>query len=497
MGSHSTHRLDKTEGANFPFWSPDSQYIGFFTEDKLKRVAVSGGVVQTICDVTKESSARDAGDGATWNQEGSIVFATYSGPGLMRVPAAGGVPTAVTTLGRGEAWHSWPQWMPDGRHLLYLAVGKELQTSAIYVQEPGSSKRVLVTKNTTRGMWAPPGYLLFVSEGTLLARHMNPSTFQLEGEPLLVALDVLANEANGRSAFAVSQNGALAYLRFTRGRSRQLTWHDRDGQTLSTVGKPGEFFHFSLSPDEKSVALLIGPVGKFDTWVMNLSSGVLTRMTRDGKESINSAPVWSPDSQRLATEKTASGIQEVTLASGKVAPMLKEAFQTEAWSPDGRSILLNDPTASRLALLPLQDGAKLQTILDTPYRKYGFRFSPDGKYVAYSSYESGASEIYVATFPSFAVKRKVSNGGGMQAVWARGGTEVLYRAADGTLMSAEIRTGSGIEAGIPKQLFKFGRGSSGFAVSADGKRILINESLSDNDEKPEISLVLNWAADIK
>jgi Tol biopolymer transport system component len=510
LGSTSAHRLDKTEGAYFPFWSPDSQSIGFFADEKVKRVAVSGGSVQTICDVSKNSFGAEGTDGGTWNQEGVIVFAGHRGTPLMRVPAVGGVPTAVTALEKDELWHSWPQFLPDGRHLLYFAVNKEPANSAIYVQEPGSAKRILVLKNTSRGVWAPPGYLLFIRGRALFAQRMDLKTFQVEGEPHTVAPDVSVNESSGRSAFGVSQNGVLAYHSGAIGGIRQLAWYSREGKPLGVVGKPAEFFSPSLSPDEKSVAVLVGTPGKLDTWVMDLASGVLTRMTRDSRELIYSTLAWSPDSQRLAITQTTAGIEEITLASGKATPLAKELLTTEDWSPDGRSILCTDRTGNRLSLLLLAEKAKLQTILDTPYRKILFRFSPDGQYVVYVSYESGPNEIYVASFPSFAIKRKVSTSDGFFPVWARNGKEIVYQMADGMLMSAEIRTGSkltgskltgtNLEAGIPKPLFKLGAGflGNGFAVTADGKRFLMAEPVQkDEGDQPEITLVLNWDAGIK
>jgi serine/threonine protein kinase len=501
LGSISAQRLDRTEEAGSPFWSPDSQHIGFFAEGKLKRVAVSGGTAQTICDVSSSASARIVGDGGTWNQEGVIVFAAYgSTPGapLMRVPATGGVPTAVTALEKDEMWHSWPQFLPDGRHVLYFAVNKEAANGAIYVQELGAAKRVLVLKNTTRGVWAPPGYLLFVREGTLFAQRMDAKTFQLEGDPLAVAQDVASNERNGRSTFAVSQNGVLAYRSGAASRIvRQFTWYDRGGKPLGTVGKPGEFLNPSLSPDEKSVAMSVGTPGRLDTWVMDLTSGVMTRMTHDSQESLHSPPAWSPDSQRLAITQITTGIQEVVLASGKVTPLAKELLDAQDWSPDGSSILCI--AGSRLSLLFLAGGARPQTILDTPYRKGDFRFSPDGHYVAYVSNESGQDEVYVASFPTFAAKRKISSSGGGVPVWAKGGKEILYLAADGALMSVEIRMGFNLVAGTPKLLFKpLGSDLGRFAVTADGNRLLIDEPVRKIEgEQPEITLVLNWAAGIR
>ena len=500
IGSTSAQRLDKTEDAGSPFWSPDSQHIGFFAEGTLKRIAVSGGSVQTICELSKSSSVSALGDGGTWNQEGVIVFAAYGAmerAPLMRVPATGGVPTAVTALAKDEMWHSWPQFLPDGRHLLYFAVNQEAANGAIYVQELGSPERIRVLKNATRGGWAPPGHLLFIREGTLFAQRMDAKTFQLEGEPLAVAQDVAFNERNGRNAVAVSRNGVLAYRGGASGRMRQLTWYDRQGKPLGAVGQPGEFRNPSLSPNEKNVAVLVGPSGKSDIWVMDLISGVMTRMTHDSRVSMNSTQVWSPDSQRLAVTQVSTGIQEVALASGKVTPLAKEDLSAEDWSPDGNSILCDDGT--RLSQLLLAGGARLRTILDTPFRNRDFRFSPDGQYVVYASNESGQDEVYVASFPAFAAKGKISSGGGRYPFWAKGGREILYLAADGALMSAQIRTGANVVAGTPKLLFgTVGYDLGRFAVTADGERFLVNEPLQKADtEKSDITVVLNWAAGIR
>ncbi len=307
IGATSAHRLDKTEGADFPFWSPDGRSIGFFTEDKLKRIAVSGGAVQTVCPVPATRPGFSNGDGATWSADNFMIFGTATGP-LMRVPAAGGIPAPVTTLEKDESSHTWPQLLPDGRHVLYLARAGD--NSAIYVQELGSNKRIRVRKVETRAVWSPQGYLLFGREGTLFAQRMNPKTFQLEGEALTVADEIRFNNRTGRSTFAVSQNGVLVYRGGANDSQRQLNWRDRTGKVLSTVGQPGEFRSLSLSPDGKSAALVSGPPqGPFDAWVIDLASGVRTPMTRDGKQSISNVPAWSPDSERLAVSPATGGVQ--------------------------------------------------------------------------------------------------------------------------------------------------------------------------------------------
>jgi len=423
----------------------------------------------------------------------------------MRVPQMGGTPPSpVTKLEPDELTHSWPQFLSDGRHLLYRASRKGGTSAAIYVQEVGSSQRVRVLNTETRAMWSPPGYLLFMREGNLFAQRMNPKTFQLEGEPFEVAEEVRNNEGNGRSTFAISQNGVLVYRSGVANRQRQLSWRDRAGKVLSAVGKPGLFVGVvTLSPDERSAALITD--SPYNLWILDLVSGVLSPMTRDGNVSPHGLPVWSPDSQRVAIRVSDTGLVSITLASGKTALLTKEPVFAEGWSPDSRSILSRDAAGTRLSLVSLAGGSKVEPVVTTPYRQGSLSFSPDGRYVVYSSYEAGGSEIYVASFPSFALKKRVSEGGGSFPVWARGGKEIFYRASDRTLTAVDIRTGADIVLGDRKPLFKFGIGAAGnrFAVSADGQRFLINEYVEQASapktvtETPELTVVINWSAEMK
>lgn len=355
-------------------------------------------------------------------------------------------------------------------------------------------------RNALRGAWSPPGYLLFVRESALFAQRMNPRTLQLEGEPVSVAQDVTANELNGRANFAVSENGVLVYRSRVGFRPRELAWYDRAGKRLSAVAKPGEYTSVTLSPDEKNAALTVSAeTGGADTWIMDLASGVLTRMTLDSRSSTGP---WSPDSQRMAVNHPGGGISEVTVASGKTRILAPAPAFANDWSADGGSILCTDApgNAHRLSVLPLTGETGLRTIPDTVYRQRDFRFSPDGQWVAYSSDESGRFEISVARFPSFAEKRQVSSGGGGTSFWRKDGREILYVASDGTLMSAEIKTGQRIEVSTPKPLFqipsKGEEAGADVAATRDGKRFLVLESDQANQET-QIVVVLNWAAELK
>jgi Tol biopolymer transport system component len=488
----------------FPFWSPNGQFVAFFADEKLKKVPLAGGSPQIICEAHANARTPDAGlDGGTWNASGIIVFGRGgAGSPLMQVSAAGGqaTPTPATSLdtSAGETTHSWPQFFPDGRHLLYFAGNRDPEKSAIYVQELGSSKRILVMRNRLRAAWSPPGYLLFPREGILFAQRLDPKGFQLRGEPAPVAEGVTFNEGTGRSAFAVSGNNSVLVYRVARGNVGQLTWYGRDGQRLGVVGKPGEYVSLRLSPDETSAALVVGVYGRQDIWRMDLSSGALSRLTSDGNGVSSNADVWSPDSERLAVNLgSGRGLLELTVASGQTKVLGTSDLIPSDWSPDNR-LLLCVKYGNRLAGIPLDGDRQPRTISDTPYAKFGFRFSPDGRFVAYTSAESGRDQIFVASFPSLAEKGQVSVDGGVDPAWRKDGRELFYRSIDGTVMSTDIRTGAQIKAGAPRPLFKYPAGTEGFTYSplGDGQRFLVIESEPKNQTQQTV-VVANWTADLK
>jgi eukaryotic-like serine/threonine-protein kinase len=501
LDSLSAQRLDRSEGANFPFWSPDGQFVAFFADQKLKKIAVSGGFAQTICD-TGEGS----GDGGTWNQSDTIVFAPAANGPLMRVPATGGgraTPATTLDTNRTEVLHSWPQFLPDGRHFVYLARSVDSEKSGIYVQELGAPKGNLVLKSVTRATFAPPGYLLFARDATLFAQRLDPKDFHVQGDPVPVVEEITQNTENGLAAFAVSSNGVLAYRRGAI-RSRQLTWYDREGKRLGLVGEPGEYTMMRISPDEKHVALQRrrGAVG-LDTWIMDLGSGILTRTTFDLKQT-RFGPVWSPDSRRMVVSLEGGGLTEIAVASGALTVLSSEPNTISAndWSPDGRFLLCANLPPTQISLLPLSPAGaggerKMQMVLDTPYSKYGLRFSPDGQWAAYTSDESGEFEVYVASFPSFSDKRRVSGSGGYYPFWRKDGKELFFTSRDRMVVAVEVKTGSKLEVGVPKPLFKISvSGFAQFAVLGDGKRFLVNE-LTGQSAEGQITVVLNWAAEMK
>ncbi|HEY1339172.1 MAG TPA: protein kinase [Bryobacteraceae bacterium] len=489
--SPTAQKLEKTENANFPFWSPDGQYIAFFAARKLKKVGVAGGTPQTICDVP--TNAIVTGDGGSWNADGVILFSGNNGP-VYRVTAAGGSPVPVTEVDASETGHSWPQFLPDGRHFLYWAQTRE---DAIFVQELGSKTRTLLLKNPTRAVYAS-GRLLFVREANLFSQRLDLAKLQLEGDPVPIAENVTLNEANGRSAFAVSQNGVLIYRGAGAVASNQLTWYDRAGRRLATVGDLGEYVRMTLSPDETRAAVMRpnGSMPNVNTWVMDLATGAQTRVTFDQKQMV-AEPVWSPDSRRL-TMRRQTELALFTIASAQSETIVSGSDPDDAmdWSPDGTSLLCY--SGRGVSLVPLTGDRKPQAVADRLFLRVNMHYSPDGKYVAYQSTESGEQEVYLASMPNLGDRRRISTGGGEKPMWRRDGKEIYYFSADGTLMAVPVNLGATINVGAPVPLFKVRIGGLGgqYAITRDGKRFLVNERVG-GETTQNLTIVLNWPAALK
>ena len=499
LDSPEARRLDHTEGAAIPFWSPDGQSIGFFADDKLKRIPIAGGLPQTLCDAPRPARQQAAGDGGTWSPAGVIVFATGEGP-LMRVTSAGGLPTPVTTLDttEGETHHSWPQFLPDGRHLLYFAAGGDFSRSGIYVQELGSRQRTLIRRNPHRGAWSAPGYLLFANDRTLFAQRMDAGRLRLSGEPFPVADGINDDNLSGRSGFDIS-GGVLTFRTYAAAGLAQLAWYGRDGKRLGDVGKPGDYVSLRLSPDDRSAALQVGVLPRSDLWIMDLASGGLRRVTNGEQISFVLGP-WSPDGRRVAVNRSlARGILEADAVSGSIRPLGPPPVYATDWFPDGSFVLCSDANGERWSLLRPDGSQQIQPLAKAGVRGNFARLSRDGKWIAYQSSESGRVEIVVASFPGFEEKRQVSVEGGQLAVWRKDGKELLYRAPDGMITAVPIRTTGGrIEAGIPQGLFKVRTRNGGpfeYWPASDGQRFLVIER-----EEPlaaQIMVAVNWAGELK
>ena len=499
--------LAGTEGANYPFWAPDNRAVGFFAEGRLKRLDLSGGAPQVL-------ASAPGGRGGIWNADGVIVFAPNTNSGLMRVSATGGTPAAVTTLGSGQASHRWPQFMADGQRVLFFVALGQVQTRGVYVTSLDGGEPVRVLNAETSGLLAS-GHLLHVSQGVLVARPFGPDGASVPGEPQPVAQPVGVDAALAQGAFSVSTD-VLAHRAGEAGSRRQFVWIDRTGKTVGALGLGGDSLaNPSLAPDGQRVAAHSIQQGNIDVWLTDVGRGVATRFTFDA--AVDATPIWSPDGNRVVFrsgrngfydlfEKPASGAGEERLLL--TTPDSKSPLD---WSRDGRVLLYaaqDDKTGSDLWALPLVGDRKPFAVAQTNFDEIQGQFSPDGRWLAYASNESGRFDVYVTPFPEAGGKWQVSTGGGTQPRWGRNGQEILYVAPDARFMAAPIRAVQGaIDAGTPVALFptRLATGSNivfagynstaQYAVAPDG-RFLMNVATEDPVTSP-ITIVLNWTAGLK
>jgi Tol biopolymer transport system component len=508
LDSLDAHPLAGTElagSSSSAFWSPDSRSIGFVAGGKLKRIDVSGGPAQTLSDAGISA-------GGTWNRDGVIVFVRNLSDGLYSIPATGGTPTRVTTLdkSRNEIVHVWAYFLPDGRHFLYLARSSQVDKSAIFVGSLDSKETKFLLNADSSMAYAPPGYLLFARQQTLMAQGFNADKLQLTGQAVPVAGGIGIGRilGTGRALFSVSETGVLVYRSQSREDS-QLVWFDRAGRQLGTVGPPGVFAAIRLSPDEKRIALqrLDDEKGTYDIWLIELTRGTPTRLTFDPANDVY--PIWSPDGSRMVFGSNRDGTvnlyQKPSSGAGNDELLFKSDYSKlpTDWSPDGRYIVYQAFSQKDFDLwvLPLFEERKPELFLQTDYAELYGRFSPDGRWITYVSNESGKREVYVRGFPAAGGKWQISNGGGAQPHWRRDGKELFYLTPDKKLMVVEVNGSSGtFEAGIPRALFDLRinstNGFSDYDVAADGQRFLVNTLVEQNARSP-VTVVMNWTADLK
>jgi Tol biopolymer transport system component len=504
--------LAGTEGAAYPFWSPDSRSVAFFAGGKLMRLDLGSGRPQTLADAAPQ--------GGTWNADGVIVFARSLQTPLSRVSASGGEVVAVTTLGRQQTSHRFPFFLPDGRHFLFQAVAVGDQDKReIHLGALGSADaRRLTAADTadTAGVYVPSGWLLWTHAGALVAQRLDVARGLLSGDPVIVA-DSVTFEAAPRSAgaFSVSASGLVAY-RAGKVSRRQLTWFDRSGKAVGTLGASDEtdLLYPRLSPDGRRVAVSRTVQGNPDIWLLDAARS--TRFTFDSAFDVN--PIWSPDSTRIAFASNRAGTMNMYVGPSSDpgrGELLMESPQIQVatdWSTDGRFLLYQtqDPqTRLDLWVLPLDGDRKPWVFLKTPFNERFGQFSPDWHLVAYMSDESGRFQVYVRPFAGSAAAHgtderargewqvQVSTSGGIYPRWRPDGKELYYLGPEGELMAAPITaTGGRVEPGTPVTLFRtrvfggeYNLQGQQYDVARDG-RFLINTVL-DETTAP-ITLLQNW-----
>lgn len=484
LDSLSPRQLPGTEGGQGPFWSPDSHFIGFFAQGKLKKIEISGGPAVALCDVDPDGLGR-----GTWNRDGVILFSPMSSDALYRISASGGTATRTTTLdpSRRELFLQWPQFLPDGRHFVYFAGGSRPENRGINVASLDSKETKRILNADSNVVYAPPGYLLFVREGTLLAQPFDAKRFEIMGDPLSVAEHVRYRLG---WSFSASHNNELAYESGML--KSQLIWFDRGGKQLESVGEPGEYWHLELSPDDRRVVVEISDAANnHDIWTIDLLQGIPMRFTFSPDGDIQ--PTWSPDGSHIVYTSYQGGeaqiYQRMSNGAGNPEVLLKERASVSDWSRDGRFILYESKFG--LSVLPLFGDHKPFPLLQTGESQG--RFSPNGRWMAYYSAESGKGQVYVQSFPLSGAKWQISTNGGTNPRWRRDGKELFYLASDQKLMAVAVNGEGTFQADVPKALFQTREvvGRYRYAVTADGQRFLVN---TPEASTAPITVVLNWTA---
>jgi serine/threonine protein kinase len=506
LTSLSAQPLPGTEEAMYPFWSPDSREIGFFTPGKMKKINAGGGPPQTLCDSV-------GGRGGAWSKEGVIVFSPSTTQALLRVSAAGGTPEPASKLdlAQAENSHRWPSFLPDGKHFLYWSRNSRAgEPSVLYVGELGTLESKVLMKSETMAVYAS-GHLLFLRGQTLMAQPFNPSRLELSGEPVPVAEHVAISGATVRAMFSGSNTGTLIYQSGDTSGGWNLVWWGRDGKQISSIPQSDRYFVPRLSPDGTKVAVEIfaGAQGIGDIWIFDLTRGTSTRLTFGPYSQGN--PVWSADGKTIFYSSGAGAPYIVAKAADGSTPerIVLESKDTREFpascSPDGRYLVYErripqNETGFHLWALPLFGDGKPFPIVQSTFEERYPEVSPDGKWMAYQSNESGRWEIYITAFPGGGAKWQVSGVGGASAKWRKDSKEIFYLDLSDNLVAVDVNaSGSSVQLGTPHTLFQaigVQREYGPYDVSADGKRFLLNSGNLNKSSDP-FTLVQNWPAELK
>ena len=522
LGDERARVLAGTEGADQPFWSPDSRSIGFFARRKVRRIPVTGGVSQTL------APAGNAPRGASWGDDGTILYVPDWSEPVYRVSETGGASEVVTTMNaeRLELSHRWPHFLPDGKHFLYFAVSTypevnpenpaETDQSGLYVGSFEGAEPWLLQTARSRAVYTDDT-LLYVDDRILTARPFDLASLSFTGDPVTLASDVTQSAGSlwGGALLSVSDTGTLLFVRGAREerKASQLTWVDRKGQSVGILGRPQSFNNLHLSADGKRLAAELGDPG--DVWIYDLERGNSTRFTFD--IGADASPLWSPDDSTILFastrvipgekfmpirlfRKASSGLEEEE--SIAAVDFFGPTMYTTDWSPDGRFIaatVSRPGTGSDLVVFSFETN-EFETFLQTEDTEQSGKFSPSGRWLAYESDVSGENEVYVRAFPGPGGEWQVSTSGGMRPLWRADGSELYYVATDGQMMSVAVESDEVFRHDTPVALFEFEgwitpEGTTTYQVTPDGSKFLTMGPVEGEVAgAPVISLLLGWEA---
>jgi Tol biopolymer transport system component len=509
VASLDARPIPGTEGGTFPFWSPDNRFIGFFAAGKLKKVQIAGGPPMVLCDAP-------VGRGGTWSRDNVILFTSSNSGGVLRVSSNGGAPVVVTTVDPAhETSHRWPHFLPDGRHFLYTATSGTCcppsKPGVIRMASLDPAEAVMTLFEADSPVLYAAGHLFFASrDESLMAQAFDLEARRTTGDAFPLAEHVSFGGTRYVGA-SVSQEGTLVYARSDAQAAVQLTWFDRGGRTLATLGDAAPYLDIALSPDERRVAvgLATGTPANTDIWTFDIARNVPSRLTFD--PGFDASPVWSPDGTRIAFLGNRSG--KVSLRQQSITQTATDESLFDAsglyqispsnWSADGRFIAYTSTESgtSDVWILPLSGDRKPFPLVQTRFTETAAVFSPDVRWIAYTTNESGQFNVVVQPFPGTGGKNQVSTNGGSQPVWRADGKELFYVGADGTIMAVPIDA-TGQVTGVAQALFRTSTrvGPVGtnqtFAVTKDGQRFLVGTT-PQQPRAASITVVVNWTAGIQ
>ncbi len=504
LNSATARPVEETDEAMYPFWSPDSRSIGFFANGKLNWIGASGGPPMAIADV---SAAR----GGSWSPRGTILFTPNTASPIYRVPAAGGTPQPVTKLNasRQEITHRWPQFLPDGKHFLFYAHGNVAENNATYAASLEGGEPKLLIHGDSNAIYAPPGYLLFVRQGTLMVQRFDGRSLSLIGDAEPLAEHAEVNLVVWRGIFTVSENGVLAYEVGTASAGfYRLLWFDRSGKQIAETGTPGSYYDPRISPDGGKLAITMADPGNgsnYNIWIFDLARGVNRRLTFSS--SIDREPAWSPDGNTIAFQSNRGGLvhlyRNAADGTGSASALVVDnaaeyvpsfssdghylIYQRQATQPDSHNEIWAMPLVGERKPFPVAQNQQFDVTHPA--------LSPDGKWLAYDSLGTGRPEVYVVPFGQGSGKWEVSTAGGRWPRWRGDGKELFYLSPNNKIMSAQIsEQGSSITVDKVSALFPVNATSSSgwfYDVSASGKKFVVVSRGVQQTTAP-LTLVANW-----
>ena len=497
-----------TEGGNNPFFSPDSRWLGFTAAGQLKKVLLSGGTPQTISDVSAAMTWQTA---PKWEVDDTIFYVPTTGAGIWRVAAGGGTPVAVTTLTGTESSHRWPQLLPGGNALLFSAFTGSDEPQ-VFVQPLESGPRRAVTKGSA-ATFLPSGHVAYVQAGTLMAVPFDVARLEITGTPVAVLSGImemnrLRNSALGNQGPQVSFSpaGTMAYIPAGKPKQTELVWVDRTGLETPSGASGGMYYQPRVSPDGQRVAVTVRGADRDDVWLYDLARQTWSRFTSNGNHAF---PLWAPDGRTLTYVSDKNSIDNMyrkPLDGAAAEERLITADRPNypfSWSRDGVLLYVLVSLSTVQDIWTLRTGAerKAAPFLETPFVEGAPALSPDGRWVAYASGESGRTEIHVRPFTGSGEKLTISTEGGNEPVWSRNGRELFYRSGD-AMMAVDVTTSPVLGAGKPRRLFERPYELSyalwpDYDVSPDGKRFLMVKVLESSDVPAQINVVLDWTEELK